>query len=82
MIKLQPNRIVEEIIAWGLLNDEPLGVYLGEKMAMLTNQKISHELALRVASYLSHRGEVPVSRIVRCKEALKIVGRVNREHIY
>lgn len=82
VIKLEPSQIVEEIIVWGLENDEPLGVYLGEKMAMLTNQKISHEVALRVADYLSHRKEIPQNRILKCKEALKIVGKINREHIY
>jgi|JI10StandDraft_1071094.scaffolds.fasta_scaffold1232307_2 hypothetical protein len=59
-----------------------MGIYLGEKMAMLTNQKISHETALNVGKYMSHRREVPESRILRCKEALKIIGRISREHIY
>lgn len=49
---------------------------------MLTNQTISHPVALAVAKYLSHRRDVPQERVVRCKEALKIVGRINREHIY
>ena len=44
---------------WGVLNDEPLAIYMGEKLAMLTNQKISHKLALVVARYLSHRRDVP-----------------------
>lgn len=59
-----------------------MGVYLGEKLAMMTNQKIPHKLALLVSRYLSHRRKVPEERIRRCKDALKIVGRINREHIY
>jgi hypothetical protein len=70
------------MLLWGVLNDEPLAVYLGEKLAMLTNQKIPHNLALLVSRYLSHRREVPEDRIRRCKAALRIVGRINREHIY
>lgn len=49
---------------------------------MLTGQTISHKLALVVSKYLSHRRDIPQERIVRCKQALKIVGRINREHIY
>ena len=67
---------------WGLRSDEPMGIYLGEKIAMLTNQIISHEVAVQVGQYLSHRRQVPTERIERCKEALRVVGRINREHIY
>lgn len=49
---------------------------------MVTNQKISHPIALAVGQYLSHKRPIPNDRIVRCKEALKIVGKINREHIY
>ena len=63
---------------WGVHNDQPMAVYLGEKLAMLTNQTISHPVALAVAKYLSHRRDVPQERVVRCKEALRIVGRINR----
>jgi hypothetical protein len=82
VVRLEPAKEVEEIIAWGIFNDEPMAVYLGEKLAMVTNQIIPHELALAVGQYLSHRGPVPRERIFRCKEALKIVGKINREHIY
>lgn len=37
---------------------------------------------MKVASYLSHRQEIPAERIERCKECLKVVGRINREKIY
>jgi hypothetical protein len=33
---------VEELILWGLRADEPMAIYLGEKIAMLTNQIVSH----------------------------------------
>lgn len=59
-----------------------MGIYLGEKIAMLTNQVISHEIATQVGNYLSHRREIPAERIERCKEALKVVGRINRDNIY
>ena len=32
-----------------------MAIYMGEKLAMLTNQKIPHKLALLVSKYLSHR---------------------------
>lgn len=82
VVKLAPNPAVEELMLWGLRSDEPMGIYLGEKIAMLTNQIISHEVAVQVGRYLSHRREVPTERIERCKEVLKVVGRINREHIY
>jgi hypothetical protein len=78
VVRLEPAAEVEELMAWGVYNDEPLAVYLGEKLAMLTGQTISHEVALTVAKYLSHRGDIPSERIVRCKQALRIVGRINR----
>lgn len=42
VVKLAPNPAVEELMLWGLRSDEPMGIYLGEKIAMLTNQIISH----------------------------------------
>jgi ABC-type transporter Mla MlaB component len=35
-----------------------------------------------VGRYLSHRRQVPAERVERCKEALKVVGRINRDSIY
>lgn len=67
---------------WGLSSDEPMAIYLAEKIAMLTNQVISHEVAKQVGNYLSHKREIPAERIDRCKEALRVVGRINRDHIY
>lgn len=42
VVKLPPSPVVEELILWGLRADEPMAIYLGEKIAMLTNQVISH----------------------------------------
>jgi hypothetical protein len=42
VVKLEPIKAVEELMVWGLRCDEPMGIYLGEKLAMLTNQVISH----------------------------------------
>ena len=81
-VKIEPIPEIEDLIIWGVHNDEPIAVYLGEKLAMVTNQKISHPIALAVSHYLSHKRPIPSDRIVRCKEALKIVGKINREHIY
>ena len=61
--KLQPSKEVEELLAWGLRNDQPMAIYLGEKIAMLTNQLIPHNLAKQVGEYLSHRRDVPAERI-------------------
>ena len=80
--RLKPVPEVEELIKWGVATDEPMGIYLGEKIAMLTNQTISHKVARAVSSYLSHVRDIPQERIDRCKEALKVVGKINREHIY
>jgi hypothetical protein len=82
VVKLPPSPVVEELILWGLRSDEPMGIYLGEKIAMMTNQVISHEVATQVGNYLSHRRQVPAERVERCKDALKVVGRINRDHIY
>lgn len=49
---------------------------------MLTNQTISHNVASLVSTYLSHSRDIPSERIERCKDCLKITGRINREHIY
>ncbi len=59
VVKLEPHPAVEELMLWGLRSDEPMGIYLGEKIAMLTNQIISHEVAVQVGNYLSHRRAVP-----------------------
>ena len=75
---MAPKEEVEDLMIWGVLNDEPMGVYLGEKIAMLTNQTISHPVAQAVSVYLSHSRELPKKRIDRCKECLKIVGKINR----
>lgn len=82
VVKLPPSAAVEELMLWGLRSDEPMGIYLAEKIAMVTNQVIPHELASQVGAYLSHRREVPAERVERCKEALRVVGRINRDHIY
>ena len=81
-VKMQPEEAVEDLIVWGVINDEPMGVYLGEKIAMLTNQTISHPVAQAVSIYLSHKRDIPQERIDRCKECLRVVGKINREHIY
>jgi len=39
-------------------------------------------VATQVGTYLSHRRHIPAERIERCKEALKVVGRINRDNIY
>ena len=57
--KLPPTKEVEELLAWGLRHDEPMAIYLGEKIAMLTNQMIPHQLAKQVGDYLSHGRDVP-----------------------
>lgn len=67
VVKTEPVAEVEELMAWGVLNDEPMGIYIGEKLAMLTNQTISHPVALAVAQYLSHQRDIPASRVARCK---------------
>lgn len=40
--KLRPSATVEQLIRWGVLNKEPMGIYMGEKLAMLTGQTIPH----------------------------------------
>jgi hypothetical protein len=82
VVRLEPRKEVEELMSWGLQNDEPMAIYLAEKIAMITNQVISHPLALRTSRYLSHRREVPAERVERCKDCLKVVGRINRDNIY
>jgi len=46
-------------MTWGVLNDEPMGIYIGEKIATLTNQTISHNVAYAVSKYLSHSRDIP-----------------------
>jgi hypothetical protein len=50
-------------MAWGLFNDEPIAIYLAEKIAMVTNQIIPHEIALPISYYLSHERPIPSERI-------------------
>jgi hypothetical protein len=82
VVRIEPSPIVEELLVWGVKADEPMAIYLAEKIAMITNQIIPHPIAQRVSRYLSHRHQIPAERIERCKQALKVVGRINREHIY
>ncbi len=42
VVRLQPVGEVEEMMGWGLQHDEPMAIYLAEKIAMLTNQTIPH----------------------------------------
>jgi hypothetical protein len=63
VVRLPPTPVVEDLISWGLRADEPMAIYLGEKIAMLTNQIISHEVATQVGDYLSHRRQIPAERI-------------------
>jgi hypothetical protein len=41
------------MISWGLANNEPMAIYMGEKVAMLTQQKIPDYLAQNVSKMLN-----------------------------
>jgi hypothetical protein len=51
--------MVENFIFWGLYANQPMAIYMGEKLAMQTNQVISHKMASRVSDYLSYRRDIP-----------------------
>ena len=69
---------VEELIEWGLLYNQPMSIYLGEKLAMTTGQKIPHHLAIRVSDYFSHFRDIDEDRINDCKKCLEIIGPIRR----
>ncbi|CAM6001514.1 unnamed protein product [Sphagnum balticum] len=83
VIKIEPPEgVAEELLRWGVLNDEPMGIYLAEKLCMITSQVIDHKTAMRVSDYMSHTRPIPSERIDRAKDALRVVGKINREVIY
>lgn len=82
LVKLNEEPIVNRLLLWGVYTNEPMAVYLAEKLAMQTGQIIPHELALRVSRFLSHKRPLSESFVERCKECLKIVGKIDREFIY
>ena len=49
---------------------------------MQTGQIIPHELALKVGRMLSYKRPLSEEFIDKCKECLKIVGKIDREFIY
>lgn len=59
-----------------------MAIYMGEKLAMVTNQVIPHHLARQVSDFLSYRRGIPTERIALCKKALKFIGKIDRELIY
>lgn len=53
LVRLAPSPLVEELLAWGVDTSEPMAIYMGEKVAMLTRQQISHNVARAVSQLLS-----------------------------
>lgn len=49
LVKLPPVNDVDELLVWGVEQREPMAIYMGEKLAMLTRQKIPHGIAKAVA---------------------------------
>lgn len=47
-MRLPDDPNVEDLILFGIEQNEPIAVYMGEKLAMYTGQTISHTLAKRV----------------------------------
>lgn len=45
IINIKPDPLVDELISWGINNSEPMAIYMGEKLAMLTRQIIPDHLA-------------------------------------
>ena len=80
--KMKPSTFVNDLIRWGLLNREPMAIYMGEKIAMVTGQTIPHQLAIRVSDLLSYYREIDEALMKECKICLTHIGRIEREVIY
>jgi len=81
LVRLPSSNLVEKLLIWGVEQREPIAIYMGEKVAMLTHQRIPHEVAKAVAQVLSIKKRDD-SLSEKCKEALAIVGRIVRDDIY
>src|SRR5690349_4061807 len=55
LVKLDEEPIVNRLLLWGVYTNEPMAVYLAEKLAMQTGQIIPHDLALKVSRMLSYK---------------------------
>ena len=55
LVKLNEEPIVNRLLLWGVYTNEPMAVYLDEKLAMQTGQVIPHEIALKVGRMLSYK---------------------------
>ena len=53
-VKLKKTDVVEELLEFGILYRQPMAIYMGEKLAMMTGQTIPHKLAMRVSDMFSH----------------------------
>lgn len=81
LVRLSPSNLVNELLVWGAEQREPMAIYMGEKVAMVTRQKIPHHVAKAVEQTLSFK-KVDDVLDGKCKAALEIVGRINRDDIY
>ena len=55
LVKLNEEPIVNRLLLWGVYTNEPMAVYLAEKLAMQTGQIIPHQIALKVGRMLSYK---------------------------
>lgn len=73
---------IKEMIVLGSQTQQPLLVYLAEKVALLAGQVIPHHLAVQASEFLALNKDQPPLVLARAKEALAMVGGVDRERIY
>ena len=81
-VKAPKSEFVEEMIEFGILNRQPMAIYMAEKMAMMTGQTIPHRLAIRISDMLSHSRQIDTDLVNECKLCLPFIGPINRELIY
>ena len=80
-LKLEKSIFVKQLIEFGLEYRQPMAIYMGEKMAMLTGQMIPHNLAIRVSDLFSHSREKDdeLEKLSNeCKKCLSLIGPIHR----
>ena len=80
-VKLEKDNLVEELIEFGIEYRQPMAVYMGEKLAMVTGQMIPHHIAIRVSDLFSHSREKDAQLeqlSTECKRCLSLMGPIHR----